>query len=482
MTDTPSLLTRAFLALLFIVPAVLIAREIVVARRDPAAYWTKARIIVWAAIVPLILYLRGPLFVQTLMPPKTVLVDFFQEWSSVQNWQRGLPIYETQDLAATRYLGLNIDIQEFNAIEINAHPPVSVLIAMPVAWMPYPLATLAWNLLSLLLGGAAIWVLNRELRLAQTWRPLLAFVPLALCFDPLIEQTFYGQFNLLLLFLIVGTWAAARRGQDLLAGVFLGTAVVVKLFPGMLLLYYALQRRWRLLAAAVLTAAAWSGIALLIFGLQAHKDYVFKVLPHVHEWRAAWWNLSLLGWWSRLFDPGTKGGPVLALMQAPWLVRVGTYACIFALTIVASCLAWRARTAAQCELSFALFIVTMLLASPTCWPHYLLLLLLPAAQLWSMVNNGRLLALGLAILPLPFWVPPGTCCLIYGKLVWPVMPRASLLLLSAKTYALLAFWFFIAYVAVAKRYLGSAGRTRKQHTSPASSQAPEVLPNGTLAS
>lgn len=456
MNSAPSLVARAAFLLLIGGAAGLVARQVVVARRNPSAYWTPARTVAWGLVALLVLYVRGPLFVQTLMPPEQVLVDFFQEWSSVQNWKHGFPIYEDQDRPAARYLGHRINLREHHAVEVNAHPPAAVLMTLPVALLPYSQAVLVWNLLSLVLGAAALWTINSELRLARSWRPLLALVPLALLFSPFLLQTFFAQLNLLLLFLIVGAWAAARRGQDVLGGIFLGTAVVVKLFPGFLCLYFALQGRWRLVAGATITVLAWTGATMAIFGIDAHAEYAFKVLPRVHEWRGAWGNLSVLGWWSRLFDPGTKGGAVVPIVHAPLVARVGTYACSALLVMAASWICWRARNAQQ-ELGLGLTIVTMLLVSPTCWDHYLSLLLLPAAQLWSTLNDGRLLGMSLTIL-LPVWLPTRALFVLGGVGMPPLKPAHSLLLFSLRTYALLAFWLFLAFGAMGK-YKSTAATT-----------------------
>ncbi len=451
MAPSSGIVARMVLLLLIAGAAALLAHEIVVARRNPAGYWTTARKAAWSVIALLVIWLRGPLFVQTLMPPERVLVDFFQEWSSVQNWRRGLPIYEHQVQAAARYLGFSFDPREEFAVEFNAHPPPAVLFAIPLVWLSYPHATLAWNLLSLLLGAAALWVINRELKLACSWRPLLALVPLALLFDPLISQTFFAQLNLFLLFLIVGAWSAMRQNREVLAGVCLGTAAAVKLFPGLLFLYFLLQRRWVTLAAGVLTACGWFCMTLLLFGLDAHIDYIAHVLPKVQEWRSALPNMSIQGWWARLFYPGTKGGLVQPLAYWPAFGRVGALVSSLGLVIGAASILWRTRDLRCRELGLASMTVTMLLVSPTCWEHYLLLLLLPFAQAWRFDGNHARFVRAGSLLLTPVWLQFDVInWLVTGHLVLPrpVSPIVSLLALSLKTYILLGFWVYIGLLAL----------------------------------
>ncbi|HLG51837.1 MAG TPA: glycosyltransferase 87 family protein, partial [Chloroflexota bacterium] len=75
---------------------------------------------------------------------------------------------------------------------------------------------------------------------------------LLLCF-PLWEQCRLGQLTLILSLLISGAWAAERSGYPRLAGVLLGTAASVKLFPGYLFIYYALRKRREVIVAGLLT-------------------------------------------------------------------------------------------------------------------------------------------------------------------------------------------------------------------------------------
>ena len=75
----------------------------------------------------------------------------------------------------------------------------------------------------------------------------------------------WGQFSAPLAFLVVAAWAADRTGRWHLAGVALGAAAAVKLFPAFLLLYFAAAGRWRTVAVAVATAAAVNAVALALF-------------------------------------------------------------------------------------------------------------------------------------------------------------------------------------------------------------------------
>src|SRR5262249_49806423 len=82
-------------------------------------------------------------------------------------------------------------------------------------------------------------------------------VTLMLLFSfPLREQMYNGQLNPVLLLSITGAWIAARRERDGLAGVLLGVAAAMKLFPIFLFIAPALRRRWSTLVAGAITTSS----------------------------------------------------------------------------------------------------------------------------------------------------------------------------------------------------------------------------------
>src|SRR5262249_9148074 len=145
-------------------------------------------------------------------------------------------------------------------LEINAHPPSAVLLALPLAGLDYPVAVLVWNLISLAAFGGAIWIIAWQLGLQADRRLILPTVALLMLCWPLRSHLQQGQLGMLLLLLIAGAWAADRAGREGLAGFLLGTATAIKLFPAMLLLYFIIRRQWRaggfaLIGVGILTLA-----------------------------------------------------------------------------------------------------------------------------------------------------------------------------------------------------------------------------------
>jgi hypothetical protein len=371
--------------------------------------------------------------------------DFVQEWASARNYFEGQPIYEDQETSLARYLDFQRDPAQPTDrffIQVNAHPPTSVLLALPLAHLDYPDAVLAWNLISLAALGASAWLMNRSLRVASSPWALLPLACFLLLCGAFRQQVIQGQLNLVLLLLLTGTWAADRIGRPLLAGTLLGTAAAVKLFPGFLLLYFLVRRDWRAVAAGAASFVLLGAITAGVLGIDAYRDYVGLVVPHVRGGESSWLNSSLAGFWARLFDPATQQERVDPLLRSAALARGATLVCRAAVVVLVGWSAWRAPTTAGRDLAFALAMVGMLLVSPVTWDHYFLLLALPVLVVWQALPSRGIARPAFALVPAIlslnlawfFQLIPG------GRTAGWAGPGQVLAVLSLPFYALVALF------------------------------------------
>ena len=68
----------------------------------------------------------------------------------------------------------------------------------------------------------------------------------------------------LVMLLLVGVWTADREQHPLIAGALLAAAIAIKLFPGFLLLYFLLQRKWLALAATCVGLIVITGLTAVV--------------------------------------------------------------------------------------------------------------------------------------------------------------------------------------------------------------------------
>jgi hypothetical protein len=379
----------------------------------------------------------GPEFVRAMRPRAFPCPDFFQDWASARNHRTGRPVYSPHTATIPLYLGRPAAGVECEA-PYNAHPPPSVLIVLPPAGLSFSDAMLAWNLASLAALAAGLAILAAGLRVPGRWvPPALVLLPLGL---PVYGNLQQGQLTPMLFALIAAAWAVDRSGRPAAAGVLVGTAAALKLFPAYLLVVFAARRSWRALLAAAATFAAWNGAAILVLGWRPYRDYLHVVL-HQQELVRSWaCNLSIAGFWHKLFDPAAEVALAPCLCESPTLARLGLAASDLAITAIVAAIVHRARTPEQRDLSFATAVSAMLLASPVTWDISMLLLLLPIGLLARAAGTspGRTVALTLIFLVL--WLPQAQVIdLIPG--IHRIIPGSSADLLgpaSAKFYALRA--------------------------------------------
>jgi hypothetical protein len=385
---------------------------------DPLGAIPSARRWLWAVLTVITCITQGPTFVDSLRPAPKEGVDFFQEWASARNLRQGLPIYTDLEQTADLYLGYKRGPGEEMLFMKNAHPPTSVLLALPFALLDYPNATLSWNLISLAALAVSMWLIGRGLGLKpEPWLILPAIALLLIC-NPLRQQVNQGQLNLVLLLLFTMIWIAESSGRQRWAGVLLGTATAIKLFPGFLFLYFLLRRRWTTVVVGVGAFAAATTLTIVILGVETYETYLSQVLPQVSVYRNLWINASLAGFWTKWFDAGATSPmppPGLPRYLPPLVVntvlaRAGLVVSALAVLILWGRAVLRARSPQETDMAFGLTLTAMLLLSPITWEHYFLFLALPLTQLWialSVTRGPRILLLLILVCiwinPLSFW-------------------------------------------------------------------------------
>jgi alpha-1,2-mannosyltransferase len=362
--------------------------------------------------------------------------DFFQDWASARNHRFGLPVYSPHTATIPLYLGRPAAGVEREAT-YNAHPPPSVLMTLPLARLSFSDAMLAWNLVSLAALGAGLALLAAGLRMPGHWlMPAVVLLPLGL---PIYGNFQQGQLTPLLFAMIAATWAMDRMGRPAAAGMLVGSAAAMKLFPAYLVVVFAVRRSWRALLAAGASFAVWNLATILVLGWEPYRDYL-QVVMHQQEMIRSWaCNLSVAGFWHKLFDPTAELALAPCLWTSPRLARFGIAVSDLMVTAVVAAMVHRARTPEQRDVAFAAAVSAMLLVSPVTWDISMLLLLLPIAVLARTAGTSRGMAVVLMSIFLVLWLPQQQLVeLIPG--VNRITPGTSAYLLgpaSAKFYALL---------------------------------------------
>ena len=119
------------------------------------------------------------------------------------------------------------------------------------AWLPQPLGLVLFVTSNLLAVIASLWIVHRWWWSSLGSRGFWFVWPVLLVCANLQHALQANQLTLWTLLLCVAGLTLVGRRRDFLGGLVLGLAAVIKIMPGILLLYLLLRRRWR-------RSAAWS--------------------------------------------------------------------------------------------------------------------------------------------------------------------------------------------------------------------------------
>lgn len=326
--------------------------------------------------------------VNPFRPPPGKHYDFVQEWLSARNFAAGLPVYEYQFTSARRHIPPDQFHEQAFTLPYNAHPPGSVLLALPVAGLSYPDAHLAWNLCTLPLFLLAVGLAVREVADPFRWWHLVPVAALLVWADPVYCTVLYGQLNFVLALLLTLGWVFDRRGRQIPAGVCVGLAAGLKLFPAFVFLYFLASGRWKGLLAGVAAAVAVNAAAVGVFSVGAFQDYVRDVLPSLKVWEGTWPNESLNGLWTRAVDPPPEqAGP--EAFRSPLLAKAGYGVSALLVTAGVGWAAWRSRKALDPDLGWAAAVAALPLVSPLAWQHYYTVLIPTLAVLVARLGGWK---------------------------------------------------------------------------------------------
>ena len=341
--------------------------------------------------------------------------DFSAYWSAANHLLAGEPIYTGVQLAGpyapqVQYLYLY-------------PPPLAALVA-PLAWLfptDYRAAAWVWATMGALVLVASVLALARSERVGERY-PILAgrgrwlLVGAAFAFPPVVGELVMGNVHMPLLGLLTLAWLGIRRGDsrgELTAGVAVGVASVVKVFPGALLVWFVLTRRWRAAAAVVVGALAFVLLTLPFTRIEPWRQF-----PTVLT------NLSAPSDTTDTLAPTVWLAPFVGFLGARIVVTTAALLLLVLVSIRARHDLPSARPAIVTR-SFAAAVVLSVLVAPALYHHYLALLVLPVVLALGAGVPLRWLALSYFLM----WGGQQSALGDYAWVINRAMPTAGALVL-----------------------------------------------------
>jgi hypothetical protein len=292
------------------------------------------------------------------------------------------------------------------------NPPIMALILKPLVALPPLAGALCWFYCKVAMALVSLaWVFRLVEDPARPFPPWAKGLTVLLSLRPMVGDLSHGNVNLFILFLVVASLYAYRRGRDLTAGLALALAISCKVTPALFVPYFLWKRSYTVLAGC---AAGLALFLVLVPGL-------FLGMGH---------NARLLASWKQgMIDPYLVGGFVTTEhhnQSLPGLVyRLGTHAPSFLtyvddqpvpvayhnlvelepfwarrvvqgfMALFAVLIVWTCRTPTtprhgwRLAAEYGLVLLGMLLFSERTWKHHCVTLLVPFAVLAYYLATGR---------------------------------------------------------------------------------------------
>jgi hypothetical protein len=260
------------------------------------------------------------------------------------------------------------------------HPPFSLLISFPFAFMSFGEASVAWFAATLVLIFALAVLLHRvgghrgsvgRLGVGTLWLLLLAW-------PPVLYNLEKGQWSVLLAVLLALAWRAVTRGDSETAAVWAALAASIKVFPVLLGTFF-LIRSVRVAGWFVVTGIVLLAVPVAWIGFESFPAFLRESSLNLPYWESfPLVMFSLHGAITRALVGGQWAQP---FVHAPVLARVIETTLLSGLVGVA---VWTTVQARRGMVDYSLAFLA--------W-----LVLLPVLNPLSMGHNGVLLALPIVV-------------------------------------------------------------------------------------
>lgn len=405
------------------------------------------------------------------LPSRSTQVDYSIYYTSAYLMRHGEDPYTTSLNSVAPAFGMRI-----RYIPGATDPPAFLLMFEPLTILGPEEGYWTWQALNALALAVSLWML---LGRGSGLRPdvAIALAALAVMYPAVINHFYYAQSKMPLLLLLVVTMRLLESRRDIAAGLALALAGLTRIVPLLLLGYLLIERRWRAIASTVIGVIGGLIATGLMIGFPVEFSFVnaIRVLTGTRVLRFDT-NVALSSFVSRLYWASFGVDPSAGIEALRHATIAGAALAVAALTCLATL-----RTAPaedRDSRAFSLWVVIVILLSPTAWIFNMVILFIPFAQICSAARYGRAsrwtIALAAASYTLLMIGCPWGCVGYSGELFYMLASRAGIniepIARQTATLSLLLAW------AAAFAFARSGERTERSIPASARSWPPVDAP------
>ncbi len=214
---------------------------------------------------------------------------------------------------------------------------------------------------------------------------ILYCIIFAFLFSPVQDNLFMGQVNIVLLFFMSLAFLCYRRKMPGLAGALLGTAAAIKLFPGIVLLFFISRRQWKAVAGFLSAFLGFFLAGLLLFGPSLTMSFFQHSPGGYFSWfgQSSVWLQSVPSFIIFLMGLILPGAGIQPAIVQGFSMLVGLLFLGFTCFHSYRCPEFSGDGETGL---FSAFVCTIFLVSPLVWPYHLVLLLVTLPLIWHHSN------------------------------------------------------------------------------------------------
>lgn len=153
--------------------------------------------------------------------------------------------------------------------------PFLALVFLPFSMLSLASAKLVFNGISIVLFLLSIWRLTSFYKIKPMHVALLAVV----FFIPIKNNLLFGQVYFLLFFLLGESWLSYKKGQFKMMAFLLGFAILLKIFPALLMLIFLFKKEFKTLLYTAISCVILLLISVYFSGLEVWIYCIKVVLP-----------------------------------------------------------------------------------------------------------------------------------------------------------------------------------------------------------
>ena len=310
--------------------------------------------------------------------------DFPNYYTSAKLFLEGADVSQFYDDAwfAQQIRAQGIDVDG----KFSPFPPLTVLVMTPLSGLPPLTALQVWTGFGILILGALFLVLKQMIA-----APPMVIAGIILGSGIGLANNFrFGQWYVMLLFILTCGYYYWQKGFPVVAGMFFGIGASIKYFPLLFIILFAWRREWKGVFSCLGTFVVLNLAGALMLGFAAYGTF----------FRSVFWNhlsanmqnpfSAVFQSWESLFRRLFVADPVLnpqPFIDYPAGFLIGTSLMIGCVIIITSRTMIHLRTAGYEDTLAHQFVVLALMGLallPASATYHFVLLVLPMALLLSL--------------------------------------------------------------------------------------------------